>query len=90
MPEKETVTATIEGIDIMELEDAVRVLWKENIYAESGMGCTGPIIMVNEEKNVRSYRYIRKSRICIPRKKIIVKKNSKAPICFGVFFVVCL
>ncbi len=50
MPEKETVTATIEGIDIMELEDAVRVLWKENIYAESGMGCTGPIIMVNEEK----------------------------------------
>jgi glycine reductase len=50
MPPKETVTATIEGIDIMELEDAVKVLWKENIYAESGMGCTGPIVMVNEEK----------------------------------------
>ena len=32
----------------MELEDAVKVLWKNGIYAESGMGCTGPIIMVND------------------------------------------
>lgn len=49
-PPKETVTGTISGIDIMELEDAVKVLWKEGIYAESGMGCTGPIVMINEEK----------------------------------------
>lgn len=49
-PPKETVTGTINGIDIMELEDAVQALWKENIYAESGMGCTGPIVMVNEAK----------------------------------------
>jgi glycine reductase len=49
-PEKEVVTGTIEGIDIMELEDAVKVLWKNGIYAESGMGCTGPIVMVNESK----------------------------------------
>lgn len=49
-PPKETVTGTISGIDIMELDDAVSVLWKGNIYAESGMGCTGPIVMVNEEK----------------------------------------
>lgn len=49
-PDKEVVTGTIEGIDIMELEDAVQVLWKAGIYAESGMGCTGPIVMVNEEK----------------------------------------
>lgn len=49
-PATETVTATIEGIDIMELEDAVQALWKKGIYAESGMGCTGPIVMVNEEK----------------------------------------
>lgn len=49
-PNKEIVTSTIEGIDIMDLEDAVKVLWKKDIYAESGMGCTGPIIMVNEEK----------------------------------------
>lgn len=49
-PPEETVTATIEGIDIMELEDAVEELWKNKIYAESGMGCTGPIVMVNDEK----------------------------------------
>lgn len=49
-PPKETVTETINGIDIMELEDAVQVLWKNGIYAESGMGCTGPIVMINENK----------------------------------------
>lgn len=49
-PPKETVTGTISGIDIMELETAVQVLWKNEIYAESGMGCTGPVVMVNEEK----------------------------------------
>jgi hypothetical protein len=43
------VSADIPGIDVMEIEDAVRVLWKEKIYAESGMGCTGPIIMVAPE-----------------------------------------
>lgn len=49
-PEKEIVTEPISGIDIIELEDAVQELWKVNIYAESGMGCTGPIIMVSQAK----------------------------------------
>lgn len=49
-PEKEVVTAEINGIDVMELDNAVKSLWKEGIYAESGMGCTGPIVLVNEEK----------------------------------------
>lgn len=48
-PQKQVVTSQISGIEIMDLEDAVKVLWKNNIYAESGMGCTGPIILVNEE-----------------------------------------
>lgn len=48
-PKKEPVTAQISGIDIMELEDMVQVLWKAGIYAESGMGCTGPIILVSEK-----------------------------------------
>ncbi len=50
MPEKETVTGQISGIDIMDLEAAVEVLWKANVYAESGMGCTGPIVRVNEDR----------------------------------------
>lgn len=49
-PPKEIVTGTVDGIDIMELDDAVEVLWAEGVYAESGMGCTGPIVMVNEAK----------------------------------------
>jgi glycine/sarcosine/betaine reductase complex component C subunit alpha len=49
-PPSEIVTGSIAGIDIMDLDHAIKVLWKENIYAESGMGCTGPIIMVSEVK----------------------------------------
>ncbi|WP_312831631.1 glycine/sarcosine/betaine reductase complex component C subunit alpha [Sedimentibacter saalensis] len=47
-PKKEVVTSQISGIEIMDLEEAVKVLWKQGIYAESGMGCTGPIILVND------------------------------------------
>ena len=47
-PPKEVVTGAIQGIEIMDLEDGVRALWKQNIYAESGMGCTGPVILVSE------------------------------------------
>ena len=32
----------------MDLDDAVAVLWKNKIYAESGMGCTGPVVLVSE------------------------------------------
>lgn len=49
-PAKEIVTGTISGIDIMDLDNAVQALWKNDVYAESGMGCTGPIVMVNEAR----------------------------------------
>lgn len=48
-PPKKVVTSSISGIDIMDLEDAVKVLWENGIYAESGMGCTGPILLVSPE-----------------------------------------
>ena len=47
-PPTEIVTATISGIDILDLEDAVTELWKNDMYAESGMGCTGPIVQISE------------------------------------------
>lgn len=47
-PPKEVVTEQIAGIEIMDLEDGVKVLWKSGIYAESGMGCTGPVILVSD------------------------------------------
>lgn len=48
-PFKKVVTYSITGIDILELENACKCLWKHNIYSESGMGCTGPIILVADE-----------------------------------------
>ncbi|MCL2628662.1 MAG: glycine/sarcosine/betaine reductase complex component C subunit beta [Oscillospiraceae bacterium] len=50
VPQKEPVTAEISGIEITDLDDAVAVLWREDIYAQSGMGCTGPVVLVNEGK----------------------------------------
>lgn len=56
-PEKEVVTESISGIDVLDLEVACQELWKNDIYAETGMGCTGPIINVNE-KNIDQAREI--------------------------------
>lgn len=48
-PPEKPVTAEIPGVEVLELEDAVQTLWKAGIYAQSGMGCTGPIVMVAPE-----------------------------------------
>ncbi len=53
-PPKKTVDAGIAGIDVIEIEDACKELWKDGIYAETGMGCTGPVIMVNEADLARA------------------------------------
>lgn len=53
-PPKEVVTAQIQGIDVMDLEDSVKVLWKAKIYAEDGMGCTGPLVRVSEANEAKA------------------------------------
>ncbi len=53
-PPAEVCTASIPGIEVMDLEDAVKVLWKAGIYAESGMGCTGPLVMMSEANRARA------------------------------------
>lgn len=60
VPEKEIVTKEISGIDVLDLDDALLVLWKEKIYAESGMGCTGPIILVNEKNSDQAKQLLEK------------------------------
>jgi hypothetical protein len=60
-PPKEVVTASLAGIEVMDLEDAVRALWKEGIYAESGMGCTGPIILVSKDNAAKAADSLKKS-----------------------------
>jgi glycine/sarcosine/betaine reductase complex component C subunit alpha len=49
-PPKKVVTFSIAGIDILELEDAVHELWRNGVYSESGMGCTGPIVLVSDDE----------------------------------------
>ncbi len=44
VPPSEPTDEEIHGIDVLEIEEAVKVLWKAGIYAESSMGCTGPVI----------------------------------------------
>lgn len=60
-PPKEVVTADIPGVEVMDLDDAILVLWKENIYAESGMGCTGPIIRISPENKEKSIELLKKA-----------------------------
>lgn len=52
-PAAEPTDEEIHGIDVLEIEEAVKALWKAGIYAESSMGCTGPVIKMaahNEKK----------------------------------------
>ena len=60
-PDKVPVTGSITGIDIMELEDAVQIVWAGGIYAESGMGCTGPVLLVPEDKIAESQAILGKA-----------------------------
>ena len=60
-PPKKPVTDAIPGVEVMELEDAVLVLWKADIYAESGMGCTGPIVMIAPEDKERALELLKKN-----------------------------
>ena len=43
-PPAEPTDDELHGVDVLEIDNAVKILWKENIYAESAMGCTGPVI----------------------------------------------
>lgn len=60
-PEKEIVSVSIAGIDVLDLEEAVQACWKAGIYAESGMGCTGPVVMVNEAKEDQAKEAIKEA-----------------------------
>ena len=60
-PAPEPCTASIPGIEVMDLEDAVQTLWKAGIYAESGMGCTGPLVMMSENNYSKSVEILKKA-----------------------------
>jgi betaine reductase len=59
-PARQPTDSEILGIDVLEVEAAVKALWKAGIYAESGMGCTGPVVRVPECEAVRAGEKLRK------------------------------
>ncbi|MDO4264923.1 MAG: glycine/sarcosine/betaine reductase complex component C subunit beta [Eubacteriales bacterium] len=61
MPAKEVVTAAIPGIEVMDIDNAVKALWKEGIYAEGGMGCTGPIVQISEANKEKAVAVLTKA-----------------------------
>ena len=61
-PPAEPTDEELHGVDVLEIENAVRTLWKAGIYAESAMGCTGPVVKLSA-KNVE-------------RGEIVLKENG--------------
>jgi glycine reductase len=53
-PPQEPCTASIAGIEVMDLDNAAKLLWKNGIYSETGMGCTGPLVMMSEKNQDRA------------------------------------
>lgn len=49
-PPKTVLNDEIHGIDILRLDEAQHCLWQAGIYAETGMGCTGPVLMINHQQ----------------------------------------
>ena len=60
-PPAEPCTSSIPGIDVIDLEDAVHLLWKNGIYAESGMGCTGPLVMMSDANFEKSKELLKEA-----------------------------
>ncbi len=40
------VDAEISGVDVLDMDTAAQGLWQAGIYAETAMGCTGPVVRV--------------------------------------------
>lgn len=58
-PSQEPTDEEIAGVDVLEVDAATRVLWKEGIYAESAMGCTGPVIKLPSRHHQRAVELLR-------------------------------
>lgn len=45
-PPAEPTDEEVHGIDVLSIEEATHLLWKNGIYAEASMGCTGPVVKI--------------------------------------------
>ena len=58
-PPAEPCPAAILGVEVLDLEDAVKVLWKAGIDAESGMGCTGPVVLMSDANHDKAVELLK-------------------------------
>lgn len=55
------VDAEIGGVDVMDMDPAIHSLWKEGIYAETAMGCTGPVVRVQAAMKEKAIGILKKA-----------------------------
>ncbi len=60
-PAREPVDAELSGVDVLDMDAAVQTLWKEGIYAESAMGCTGPVVRMASANKDRAAEALRRA-----------------------------
>ncbi len=60
-PPVKPVDEQIAGVDVLEMDDAAKALWKVGIYAEAAMGCTGPVIRVAAADLEKSEKVLRET-----------------------------
>jgi len=60
-PPQQPTDSEIQGVDVLSIEAAVKELWKVGIYAESAMGCTGPVVKVPGSSLGRSKEVLSKT-----------------------------
>jgi glycine/sarcosine/betaine reductase complex component C subunit alpha len=60
-PPPKPTDSEIHGVDVLSVEEAVKELWKTGIYAESAMGCTGPVVKVPGDSLERSMEVLKKT-----------------------------
>jgi betaine reductase len=58
-PPAEPTDEELHGVDVLEIENAVKVLWKAGIYAESAMGCTGPVVKLASKYAEKAHNILR-------------------------------
>ncbi len=55
----EPTDAVLHGVDVLAVEDAVKLLWEAGVYAESAMGCTGPVVKISSARLEEGRRLLR-------------------------------
>ena len=55
------VDAEIAGVDVLDMEAAAEALWAQGIYAETAMGCTGPVVRVPASAKAEAEKVLRSS-----------------------------